>query len=918
MLEKKDKGVRIFRVKREGLQKRTALFVLSLLICAICQAATLKGKIIDADTEEPLTGATVQIIGKEGGAVADIDGNFVLQNIKSGTYSIIVKYIGYVSQQIDGVKVGGKNNEPLVIRLKYNEQSIKEVNVTAKRNLESERALQVERMNSNIAIENIGSKEMSVKGLGDVQEGVKKLTGISIASAGQLIVRGLGDRYSITTLNGLPIASPNPDNKLVPLDLFPSSTVEAITVSKVYDATSFADYSGAHIDINTKDNVAEDFFQISVNGGGKFNTFGKDFYDMDNYGGLFKSSSYDKSVLSLEKTADFRSYVKEHNIFKTSFDVEKRTALPDFGGNIGFGKNVAIGNQTLSILGSVTYKNESQTINDAYYRDYNTQGNILNDFGYDSYTQSQEFAALGSLSYTLRESDRIGYTFFYARDISDTYMRREGEDSEDHQLVGSHNVTHIYSLQNHQIHGSHDFGTKWQFDWSGSYSTTGSQEPDRRQVMFEKNEDTTLSLFDLNAQETMRYFGELNEDEWNGSLGLKYNLSEKNNIKIGFNYKDKSRDYKAVRFYYNISGCNVSTGYDGIYSIDDYINQDYIADGTITITKRDQDSDSYTAGNKIYAGYAQTDYYPVKDLLINFGLRYEISKQWVNYFNQGGTPYRRDLNKNDLFPTINLKYSLDKEKNIRFSLSRTVTRPSFIEMAPFLYQESYGGAQIRGNADLENGYNYNADLRFELFKQNNDMFSITAYYKHLDKPIERTQTATGGGGTTVVHSFQNADQGSAYGIEVEARKEIIKDLRIGANISYMHTNVKLPEGGVYTNKERELQGASPILINADITYTPKLSEDRQLTLALLYNLQGSRIHAVGINQLGDIKQQSVNTLNFNASYDITKNFTVKLLMKDLLNQDVVFKQEIPTLNKSVTVEKYKRGTAFEIGLTYKL
>lgn len=117
----------------------------------------------------------------------------------------------------------------------------------------------MERQKSSVAIENIGAKEMSTKGISNVEEGVKKITGVSVASAGQIIVRGLGDRYSTTTLNGLPIASPNPDHKLIPLDLFPSSTVKNITVSKVYEANSFADYSGAHIDIGTKEQTGEDF-----------------------------------------------------------------------------------------------------------------------------------------------------------------------------------------------------------------------------------------------------------------------------------------------------------------------------------------------------------------------------------------------------------------------------------------------------------------------------------------------------------------------------------------------------------------------------------------------------------------------------------------------------------------------------------
>ena len=300
---------------------------------------------------------------------------------------------------------------------------------------------------------------------------------------------------------------------------------------------------------------------------------------------------------------------------------------------------------------------------------------------------------------------------------------------------------------------------------------------------------------------------------------------------------------------------------------------------------------------------------------MNVGLRYEISRQWVRYATDGGEIYskRRDLNQNDLFPALNLKYSVNEENSIRFSASRTVTRPSFIEMAPFLYQESYGSAQIRGNAELVNGYNFNFDLRYELFKQNGDMLSVTGYFKYLDKPIERTQMLNGG---AAIHSFNNADNGIASGMEVEFRKQLARDLRLAANVSYMYTNVKLPEGGAYTNKERSLQGASPILANADLTYSPRFGEERQLNLALLYNLQGSRIHSVGIAGLGDVKQQAVHTLNFNASYSFSKRFSIKLQLDDLLNRTVVFKQEVPSTGQTIEVERYKRGTGIEIGASY--
>lgn len=893
---------------KQDLGKVFFFILLLVLSTMTAMAGNIKGTVLDKQTKEPLTGATIQITGTAQGVVADIDGNYTL-NVNDGTYTITVRYIGYKDILLNSIKV--KAETLLNFEMESDAQALGEVSVVAKKNLEGERALQMERQKATLAIENLGAKEMSIKGISNVEEGVKKITGISIASAGQLIVRGLGDRYSTTTLNGLPIASPNPDNKLIPLDIFPASTVQNITVSKVYDASAFADYSGAHIDISTKENVGSDFLSISFNAGGKFNTLGKDFYRMDRDGSLFKTPSLDQKLIDMSLT-DFEEYARHNRLFSTSFQVSKKTALPEFGGNIGFGKRFTLGGNEVSVLGSIGVSNDLQTMDNASIRTLEATGNTLNEFNYDSYSNELKIAALGNLGYSFRTSDHIGYTFFYARNAIDTYMSREGVDYEDHHLIGSNNVTHIYSLQNHQVNGKHYFGKQWDLNWSGSYSKTSSDEPDRRQVMFIR-EDDQIKLFKLNRQETMRYFGSLNEDEWVGDLTASYRFGDNNKLQAGFTYKDKNRDYMGTRFYYNLNKLNPTI--TDIYDTDSFLNMENVENGSITIDRKKQPKDSYTAGNSIYAGYIATEYYPVAPLLVNLGVRYEISKQWVDYYTDGGKAERSELNKNDLFPSLNMKYQMNEKNSLRFAFSRTVTRPSFIEMAPFLYQESYGSAQIRGNADLQNGYNYNIDLRYELFEKNGDMLSITAYYKHLKAPIERVQTLSGG---SAVHSFRNADNGMATGVEIEFRKEIVKDLRFGVNGSYMYTNVKLPEGGAYTNSQRALQGASPYLANADLTYSPAFSNDRQLSVALLYNLQGPRIHSVGISGLGDIKQQPVHTLNFIGSYRFNRRFAVKLQVNDLLNQDILFKQEVPTTGDKVEVERFRKGTGFEVGFSYDL
>lgn len=879
-----------------------------LLIVMFATAADIKGVVKDSETKEPLIGASVQIDGTTVGTITDLDGSFVLNGVKGET-TIVVSYVSYITKKL---KVNAsKDTAPIEILLEPDNRQLGEVTVTARKNNETATALLKERQKSSIPIENIGARDLSIKGISDVQEGVKKLTGISVASAGQIIVRGLGDRYSITTLNGMSVASPNPDHKLIPLDLFPTSTVKNITVSKVYDVASFADYSGAHIDIATKDQSSDNFFEASVSVKGYTNTIGGDFYEMDRASTLFRNPSIDNNAYNLP-LSDFRQYSRNNRIFNIGFNVERRTAIPAFSGNVSFGRNFRIGSNDLNILASMSVSNGLSSMDNAIYKTLEATGTVVNDFNYDAYINEVKLSGLASVGYSFRESDHIGYNFFYARNASNEYMTRSGHDRDDHQLLGIHDVTHIYTLQNHQLSGFHEFGDAWSLTWKGSYGKTTSEEPDRRQVMYERTSNG-LELFKLNRQETMRYFGDLNESEYLADVSSEYKFGESNKVVFGAAYKDKKRSYSATRFYYNLSGINPVI--DDFYRPDDFINAGALAAGDISINRVQQLKDNYEAANRIAAGFISAELYPVNDLMINIGVRYEYSDQYVDYYDDASIARRSTLKNHDFFPALNARYQFRDNNSIRLSFSRTITRPSFIEMTPFLYQESYGGAQIRGNEHLKNGYNWNVDLRYEYITQSGDMFSATVYYKQLEDPIERTQFLQGGATT---HSFNNADNGVAAGVEVEIRKNIVKDLILGANVSYMYTNVVLPEGGAYTNTTRALQGASPYLANADLTYAPKFKNGDDMSLALLYNLQGPRIQSVGVSGLGDVTQQALHTLNFVARYRFNEHCSISAKVNDILNRDVIFEQDVPLTGGKEVVERFKTGTNFEIGFTYKL
>ena len=672
------------------------------MAATLIQAENIKGRILDKETGEPLVGALVKVTGSAQGAVTDVDGNYTLKHIPAGTYTIEVTYIGYTTLQVTDVQVAGKDLT-LDLQMDTDTHELGEVTVVAQKNLESERALMMERQKASFAIENMGAKEMSLKGVGNVQEGLTKITGISVADAGQLIVRGLGDRYSTTTLNGLPIASPNPDNKLIPLDIFPTATVQNITVSKVYEASSFADYSGAHIDIGTKENVGRDFFSVDFSTGGAFNTLGRDFYHSDRDGTMLRTDNLDSRYWDMSRM-DFSEDVLRTDPFGTTFAIDSKTALPDFSGSLSGAKQWKFDNgQALDLMASLSASHSSQILKDANTKTLNRQGVVRNNFDYDSYTSELNLAGLLNAGYSFRQADHISYTLLYARNATDDYMSRSGFDSEGNDLLGSNSIFHAYSLLNNQLAGHHALAPRWELDWAASYGMTRSDEPDRRQVMFRRDPETNqpTRLFLLNQQETMRYFGELTEDELVGDIKARYTWAEEQSVHFGASYKNKQRDFRSANFYYNLD--NLDADITTIYDTDGYLNYANVQNGTIVVDRNMQARNSYKASHDIVAAFAEVDLRLWERWMFNVGLRVEHSRQSVDYFTDGGTPRTSDLDKTDLFPALNVKYDFTPEQSLRFAASRTVTRPAFVEMAPFLYRPSYGSPSLRGNEAIQNG-----------------------------------------------------------------------------------------------------------------------------------------------------------------------------------------------------------------------
>ncbi len=901
------------------MSKVKYIFLISLLLLTsnLLNAQTLfKGSVKDAKTNESLAGVTISLKNTTTGTITNFDGNYQLE-VAPGKYTLVASYISYNPLEYADVEIKRGETKILDMSLKESVTDLGEVIVVARKNLEGERALTMERQSASVAVEHIGVKEMSAKGLSTVADGIKKITGISMEGNSKVFVRGLGDRYSMTSLNGFPIASPNPDNKLIPLTLFPTTVVKNVTVSKVYEPSVFGDYSGAHINVETKENIGADFVTFGVSTGGRTNVMFKDFYSSDKGGkgvpflGIANELKLSKNVKNMHSD-NFGDYSKQRDPFGTSFSIDRNTAAPEIGVEFGAGKSWKIGRQKLNAMVAANFNNEYVLHENAYTSLMNAQGVIRERFDYDQYHYETTFTSLAQLSYSLRNNDMLSYNIMYVNNTEDIFTQRDGVDAEGNNLIGSNSIYHIYSLLNNQITGKHEFGGRLFTDWQFSYGRTTSDEPDRRQVMFAKNTDNSLSLFKLNQQETMRYFGELFEDEWNGELKVKYNLNKAetpNFIRLGTSVRDKSRDFYSANFYYNVKGINPQI--DDIYNTNGYLNQENIANGNISINKNSQPRNKYFAESNIAAAFVDFEFYPIKELLVAGGVRFEHASQSVRYWTDAAAEQKQKLDADDFFPALNLKFTHNDNQNFRFSASRTITRPSFLEMAPFEYQESYGGITSRGYADIQNGYNTNLDVRYEYFSKGGDMFSLGAYYKHLENPIEKILEYSG----SLIQSFRNVDKGTAAGLELEIRKKITKDLKVDFNASYIYTHISLPKNSTYTDHSRELQGASPYLINLDVNYAPKFRGEKEGSFSLVYNVQGPRISSVGIGGVNNVMEEAFHSLDFVSVYNLNEKMKVKFQLKNLINQKQKFSQKVADTGKKEIVEYYKKGMSVGVGFS---
>lgn len=347
---------------------------------------------------------------------------------------------------------------------------------------------------------------------------------------------------------------------------------------------------------------------------------------------------------------------------------------------------------------------------------------------------------------------------------------------------------------------------------------------------------------------------------------------------------------------------------------DDYYNQtNYLANNFLL----DYNLDEYSVKKNIHSAYAEATYQLTSGFIANIGLKYDDVYMKVDYnVNRGGSKGEQKIDKSYFLPSLNLRYNINDSHTLRLAASKTYTLPQSKEISPYRYISVSFKSQ--GNPDLKPSDNYNIDLKWDWYLSPSELFSITGFYKYIKRPISRIEVASAGG----FLSYQNiADHATAAGIEAELKKDLfarqlpdngLSKLSLGVNGAYTYTRAKVPQATDPTGSQ--LEGAAPWIVNADLSYLFRKGT-KSLSTALVFNYFSDRIYTIGTQGYQDIVENGIPTLDFIASTQLGKYFSISVKARNLLNSTHQLTRKGNADNKEIVLSRYKRGMDFSIGLS---
>lgn len=894
--------------------KRSCLWVIFGIISIQLNAQTgsISGIINDSENKETLIGTTVQIENTTKGTTTDIDGKFTLTGIPAGTHTLVISYIGYQTLRKSGVVVENGKETKIDILLSPDDLVLDAVKVMGRANRSSETILMREQKEALIATQAIGARELSRKGIGNAQAAVVQVSGISKQEGVKnVFVRGLGDRYNTTLLNGFPIPSEDPEYKNIALEFFGTDVIQNIGVNKVFSGSDYSDVGGAVINITSKELTGDNALGLEVSGG-------------VNTAAIGSSAFLHQEGSDYFGFADTRQPTEGRFNFANNLD-PKTVSLPlNHSYGISGGKAFTIGanNNPLSFFVVGSYSMDYAYTEEAI-RNTNTIGTVWqNQKGY-KYSQVINQLVLGNVLYGISQKHHLQYNFMmiHANDqYVGEYSGYNGEryqDSPGYMGVMLRQQTNENLLFVNQLSSGWELAKRLKLDAGASYNTVKGSEPDRRENNFSRQEGDTYSLTKSNRQK--RFFSTLTDDDINVKAGLTYQLndrfsSERSALKIGYTGRFSDNQFEAVE--YNFTAPNGTFSVEDV-KLDDWYNESNLEAGKFRMSEGSPNT--YRVKKYVHSAYAEASYQLSGKFTGNIGFRLDMVDMMVSYHIQTVSPGEKGIRQNFYLPGFNLKYDINEKNNIRLGAGQTYTLPQSKEISPYQYVNISFVSQ--GNPNIQPSDNYNVDLKWDYYISSNELFSLTGFYKYIRKPIGRVDEGNSAGMLT----YNNiSDRATVGGAELEVRKNIfnrfhteleqMNRLSVGLNASYIYTDFKLDIRNTEI-RNSSLEGASPFIVNADLSYN-YTKREKNITATLVFNYFSNRIHTIGAGGFNDIMEEGVPSLDFSASCKFNKHVTLKVKASNII--DPSFRLTRKSLSGDKTVlNDFRKGQEISIGVSYE-
>ena len=898
----------------KGIYLKTALLALIATIAASAawaQKGTIRGTVLDAVTALPLVGTTILIEGTTTGTATDAEGGFSISNITPGRVTITAQYLGYEVFR-ETVTVEADKTITMQIPLHASGISLDGVVVIAQINNESESAVLSGQRTALTAIQAVGAAEMSRKGIGNARAAVAQVSGISQQEGVKnVFVRGLGDRYNATFLNGFPLPSEDPEYKNIALEFFGSDIIQTIGVSKVFSAQNNGDVGGAAIDIRSKELLRDRELSLNVDGGINSEAVGAKNFLRDGVSYFGVSNAGEPT----EGRFDFPNRLDPTRV--------KVPLSHSYG--ISGGRRWLLGEKqnplSLFVVGShgTDYSFTDEAVRFATSGDYVSQ-----DQTGEKSTISTNQLVLGNARLRLNRRHTIEYNLLMIHANRQYVGDYRGINYEDFQSAFDEKTgltrrqqSNDNLLITHQLMTQIALSDRWRVDLGAAYNTIRGNEPDRRENKFSLAENGQYLLAGSNSQK--RFFSRLDQIDLNLRASIGFQLKkgvdfERSNVTLGYRGRMVDNGFKARE--YDLSAYLEFISPDDI-RLDDLYTDENFQQGRFTMSKGTEES--YKVTKKIHTAYLEATHQFGERFSAALALQADYVDMAVDYEVLTVTPGVQTIEKLYWLPSLNLRYDIGEKHALRLGVSKSYTLPQSKEIAPYQYVNI--GYVSEGNARLKPSDNYNVDLKWDWYPSSSELVSIGAFYKYITDPIGRVDM----GGSARILSYENiSKKANVAGLEVEMRGNIIntttirqnmRRLSVGLNASYIFSELYFDVTS--PNRTTRLEGASPFLVNGDISYNYS-SGDRIFNVSLVAGWFSDRIHTLGTRGFNDTIEKGVVTLSAVASYRFNDHFTVKLAGGNLLNPTHRLVRDWVTKPGSIALSEYRKGIDVSLGVSFDL